>query len=201
MLPDPSPRRATTTPLDPNDQYIQKLIRYKAKKLVGKTGLKRLDVDDIAQDIWLDLIQRLPGFDPSRSQQRTFVTRLVDHKISNILRDQRAQKRDICRCHSLNVPLGVGHEVDGTALLASDTHDRRTGCVHRSGEEQAYLAEDVSSIVATMPENLQELTGRLKQGESQSAIARELGIPRTTLQELVYRIRRRFEDVGLRDYL
>jgi DNA-binding NarL/FixJ family response regulator len=55
--------------------------------------------------------------------------------------------------------------------------------------------------MAEMPESLQELCGLLKQGESQSAIARELSVPRTTLQEYVRRIRRRFEDAGLRDYL
>lgn len=201
MPSDLPPCPATKPSLDPNDQYLQRLVRRKARKLVGKTGLIKSDTDDLVQDIWLDVAQRLPGFDPSRSQLRTFVTRLVDHKLSNILRDRRAQRRDSHRCHSLNAPLGAGQEVDGATLLASDIHGRRTGCTCRTAEEQAYLANDVAGVLDKMPKNLQELCGRLKQGKSQSEIARELRVPRTTLQELIYRIRRRFEDANLRDYL
>jgi DNA-binding NarL/FixJ family response regulator len=85
--------------------------------------------------------------------------------------------------------------------LANDVHQGRTGCVRRPEVEQAYLAEDIAEVTAKLPESWQEMCRRLKQGESQSAIARQLGIPRTTLQESVRKILGRFENAGLRDYL
>jgi RNA polymerase sigma-70 factor, ECF subfamily len=192
---------ATKSSLDPNDPYLQQLVRCKAWKLVNKTGLNELDVDDVIQEVWLDLIQRLPGFDPRRSQQRTFISRLVDHGLSDILRHRRAKRRDSRHCQSLNVPVGDGQENDRTDLLANDAHHGRTGRIHHPDEDQAYLVEDVAQVMAKMPESLQVLCRRLMEGQSQSAIARQLGVPRTTLQESVRKILRRFEDAGLRDYL
>ena len=37
--------------------------------------------------------------------------------------------------------------------------------------------------------------------QSISAIAREIGVPRTTLNDTVRRLRQRFEAAGLRDYV
>ena len=158
------------------------------------------DLDDLVQDIWLDLVQRLPGFDPGRSQQRTFVSRLVDHKVSNILRDRRAKRRDSRRCQSLNTPLRDGEDIDHADLLAGDVHGGRTGCVRRSEQEQADLAADIADIMAQMPAEWRDLCRRL-QSQPLTAIAREVGIPRTTLQESIKKIRRHFEDAGLWDYM
>jgi RNA polymerase sigma-70 factor, ECF subfamily len=167
---------------------------------MGKLGLNKTDLDDMVQDIWLDLVQRLPGFDPRRSQHRTFLSRLVDHKVSNILRDRRAKRRDSRRCHSLNIPPMVGGDRDYAALLVDDVHSGRTGCFRRPDVEPADLAADIANIMAKMPAELRDLCRRL-QSQSLTAIAREVGIPRTTLQESIKKIRRYFEDAGMRDYL
>jgi RNA polymerase sigma-70 factor, ECF subfamily len=172
----------------------------KARKMVGKAGLNQSDLDDLVQDIWVDLVQRVPGFDPRRSQHRTFCSRLVDHKASNILRDRRAKRRDRRRCRSLNIPLIDGEYRDHADLLASDVHDSRTGCVRRSDEEQADLAADTANIMAKMPVELRDLCRRL-QSQPLTVIAREVGIPRTTLQESIKKIRRYFEDADLWDYV
>jgi RNA polymerase sigma-70 factor, ECF subfamily len=197
---DLPPRPATQSSLDPTDPYLQQLVRYKARKFVGKTGLNELDIDDVVQEVWLDLIQRLPGFDPRRSQQRTFISRLVDHELSDILRNRRAKRRDSRHCQSLDVPVGDGQDNDRTDLLATDVHGGRTGCVRRSDEHQADLAADIADIMAKMPAELRDLCQRL-QRQPLTAIAREVGVPRTTLQKSVRKILGRFENAGLRDYL
>ena len=127
-------------------------------------------------------------------------TRLVDHKLSNILRDRRADRRDCRRCQSLNTPVGESEDNSPTDLLASDVHHGRTGCVCRPDEEWKDLTEDVAHLMSQMPPHLRDLCRRL-QNQPLAVIARELGVPRTTLQESVRKIRRRFEDAGLRDYL
>jgi RNA polymerase sigma-70 factor, ECF subfamily len=191
---------ATELSLDPTDPYLRRLITCKVRKTIGKAGLTKSDLDDLAQDILLDIIQRLPSFDSRRSQHRTFFSRLVDHKLSNILRDRRTKRRDCSRCQSLNTPLVGNEDCDHADLLAADTHGVRTGCVRRTDEEQTDLAADIAQIVARMPPEVQDLCQRL-QSQPLAAIAREVGIPRTTLQQSVSKIRRRFEDAGLREYL
>ena len=118
-----------------------------------------------------------------------------------MLRDRKAQKRDRCRCGSLNTPLGGEDDGDVAGGLDTAIHSRRTGCYTRCQEEQASLAQDVTDVTARMPGDLQELARELRHQESLSAVARGLRIPRTTLQHDAQHIRRRFEDAGLRDYL
>lgn len=199
-MPFDPPSRAAQRPLDPNDPYFRRLVVCQARKLLGKAGLNESDIDDLVQDIWLDLVQRMPGFDPRRSQHQTFCSRLVDHKASNVLRDRRAKRRDSRRCRSLNIPLTDGEDRDHADLLASDVHSGRTGCVCRSDEEHADLATDIANIMAKMPAELRDLCQRL-QNQPLTAIAQEVGIPRTTLQESIKKIRRYFDDAGMQDYL
>jgi RNA polymerase sigma-70 factor, ECF subfamily len=199
-VPSDPPSRAAQPPLDPSDPYLRRLVVCQARKLLGKAGLNESDIDDLVQEIWSDLVQRLPGFDPRRSQHRTFCSRLVDHKASNVLRDRRAKRRDSRRCWSLNTPLMDGDDRDHADLLASDVHGGRTGCVRRSDAEQADLAADIANIMAKMPAELRDLCQRL-QNQPLTAIAQEVGIPRTTLQESTKKIRRYFEDAGMKDYV
>jgi RNA polymerase sigma-70 factor (ECF subfamily) len=70
----------------------------------------------------------------------------------------------------------------------------------RSPAELAQLAGDVADVLAKAPEELRDLAERLKT-QSVSEIARDTGVPRTTLYEAVRHLRRRFESAGLKEYL
>jgi transposase-like protein len=59
---------------------------------------------------------------------------------------------------------------------------------------------DLAEVIDSMPGELRDLAKRMKT-QSISAIAREIGVPRTTLNDAVRRLRQRFEQAGLRDYL
>jgi hypothetical protein len=59
---------------------------------------------------------------------------------------------------------------------------------------------DLADVVAHLPKELRDLAERLK-SRSLSETSRELGIPRSTLQRRVHRLRQYFEDAGLRIYL
>ncbi|MCX7428988.1 MAG: hypothetical protein NTW96_25600 [Planctomycetia bacterium] len=55
-------------------------------------------------------------------------------------------------------------------------------------------------MMVTLPDRLRDLAERLK-SQTISKIARDIGVPRTTLNESVRRLRQRFENGGLKDYL
>jgi hypothetical protein len=59
---------------------------------------------------------------------------------------------------------------------------------------------DITEVVTKLPDELRDLAERLKT-RSVSEIARDMGVPRTTLNESVRRLCRRFESAGLKDYL
>ena len=78
--------------------------------------------------------------------------------------------------------------------------DARLG-LHRRGEEElAQLRLDLATVIGTLPESWQNLL-ELRKTRTMQEVADEMGVPRTTLNHWMRRIRQRFEDAGLRDYL
>ena len=64
----------------------------------------------------------------------------------------------------------------------------------------AQLVLDTAEVIAGLTPELRELAERLK-ADSVSQVARDLGVPRTTLNGRIQELRRRFERARLRDYL
>ncbi len=51
------------------DPYAIRLIKYKARTLVGKAGFTASDREDLEQELILDLLHRLPRYDRNRAQR------------------------------------------------------------------------------------------------------------------------------------
>ena len=185
-----------------DDPFTRGIIRRKVKQLIGRAGFTSSDREDIEQELWLKLIKHLPAFDPKKGTRQAFVVTVVERYAANIFRNKRAEKRDHRRACSLNVTIEFTR--DGPTELAQTISDReldaRLGRDRRSDEERADLAMDLDNVIATLPEDWQTLL-ELRKTQTISEVAREMGVPRTTLNGRILRIRQRFEDAGLREYL
>ena len=185
------------------DPYAVRLIKYKARQLIGKAGFTASDRDDLEQELILDLLRRLPKFNPKRAQLNTFIARVVEHKIASLIEARKAGIRDYRRCpFSLNDRF---EDEEGRSVERVDTFDQedyllRTGAQSRPSDELSALTIDVAAVVKTLPPELRELCRRLK-AESVTEISRDTGVPRGTIYEGIKRLREIFEDAGLRDYL
>ena len=112
------------------DRDVVRIIKHKARTLVGSYGFVEDDRQDLEQDLTLDVLRRLAKFDPARAQLATFVSRLVDHRIANIIEERTAQKRDYRLCtRSLNEPVNEedGEPTELQELISQDDFLRRTG--------------------------------------------------------------------------
>ncbi len=186
------------------DGYARDVIRHKARQLIGKYGFTRDDFDDLQQEMMLDLLRRLGKYDPSKAGLSTFVARIVDRKVSTLIRHQRQEKRDYRRpvC-SLDAQV---EDQDGQArgldeVLSQDAFDDEVARHDRPQAERLDLRLDLSLVLDELPEDLRQLALRL-QTRTVAEIARELGVPRSTLYEKsIARLRKIFEDKGLREYL
>ena len=186
------------------DGYARAVIRHKARQLIGKYGFTRDDYDDLQQDMMLDLLRRLGKYDPSKAGLSTFVARVVDRKISNLIRHQRQEKRDyrqqVCPLDA-QVEDQDGHVRGLEDILSQDAYDAE---VERHGQpetERLDLRIDLKLVLDDLPDDLRELARRL-QTRTVAEIARELGVPRSTLYEKgIASLRKIFEDNGLREYL
>jgi len=184
--------------------YALELVHHKAWQLVGKAGYTQDDVDDIKQDLIVDLLERLPQFDPAKATYNTFVARLVERKISNLLRDRQAEMRDHRRevC-SLNEEIDTGEDepVQRLTTISQDDQDIRTGKYARPAEERAHLQLDMDSVLDGLTPELRQVAEML-QTKSVSQVARELGIPRRTFREKhLTQLREVFAAKGMDDYL
>ena len=185
------------------DPYAAGLIRFKARRLVRQAGFTASDREDIEQELILDLLRRLPKYNPKRAQLNTFIARVVEHRLASLIEAQKAGIRDYRRCRcSLNECF---EDADGRSVERVDTFDQedyllRTGAQSRPSEELNRLAIDVAAVLEGLPHELRNLCRRLK-AETVTEISRDTGVPRGTIYESIKKLREIFKDADLRNYL
>ena len=185
------------------DEFAIRLIKRKARHLIGTASFTRSDVEDIMSELTLDLLERLPQFDPNKAQRHTFIVRVVEHKIFNIVRhrtqEMRDQRREAC---SLNEQVhdGEGCTVERAATVSEEDHDRRWGIRDAAEGAEVDVRLDIAEAVARLPKDLGRVYELLK-NQSIAEAARQLGIPRTTLIHHVQKLCDFFSKAGLEVYL
>jgi RNA polymerase sigma-70 factor (ECF subfamily) len=185
------------------DGYAARLIRYKARRLVGVAGFVRDDVDDIEQELVIDVLARLGRYDLCRAKRETFISRIVDHHIATLIEARRAGVRDYRREEgSLDERLvgedgGIG---ESAQVTSSPAHTRKILGSARRDEEIGALRVDLEKLFAELPEDQRALCERLKTS-SVTEISEETGVPRGTVYEHIGKLRSRFEKAGLAVYL
>lgn len=184
------------------DRFTRGIIRRKINQLVGRAGFTSQDGDDLQQDLILRVLQSLPSFDSDQGHRNKFITAVVERHVANILRNKQAEKRDHRRISSLNVMVEIAKDkkAELAQTIGQRELDARLGRRRRSDHELAQLALDLADVIATMPESWQTLL-ELRKTQTMSEIASGMGVPRTTLNDWMRRIRQRFEKAGMRDYL
>ena len=183
--------------------YAATAIRCKARQLAGSSGFTRDEMEDIEQELRTDLLERLPKYDPAKASRNTFVTRLIDNKISRLVRHRSTACRDYRRVEcSVNdiVTDASGNKVERECTIDRDEAEMRAGKRRRPERDEVDLRHDVSLAVATLPAHLRQIADLLSK-QSPAATARTLGISPSTIYCEISKMRRIFEDAGLREYL
>jgi RNA polymerase sigma factor (sigma-70 family) len=162
------------------------LVRRKARKL-ARLGISG-DADDIAQELALRLVRKRSRFAASRGNPQAFLSVVVESEAVSFIRHERAQRRYAGSQRSLSAPITE----DGTSLadlvVSGDTDD------HRSSD----IRQDVATIVGQLSRRDRRLC-RLAMRFSVTEISRMTGLPRTTIQSRLQRLRKAF--LGLEDSL
>ncbi len=163
--------------------YAHRIIRFKAGQFAGKYGFTRDDYEDLCQEMVLDLLVRLPKYDPGKASLNTFVARIVDRKVANLIRFQRQEKRDHRReAFSLNDTIEDrdGHLIPREETVSQDAIDLLAGKSGSTASERSDVRLDVSLALSRLPPDLQRLA-KLLMTHSITDVARELRLPRGTL--------------------
>ncbi|MFO0839077.1 MAG: sigma factor [Phycisphaerae bacterium] len=176
--------------------YSSKLIHRKARFLARKLEFADVDRSDIEHDLLIDVLKRFPAFNPERAKATTFIARIVEHGIASLIRTRRAAKRDARKS------VGLPDKCDLTPDEVDDIKARcRRGIPVHDPIHQSDLQHDLETAISAMSPDLQVLCALLFIEAPISEISRLTGRPRTSLHSDIHRIRKHFDDAGLRDYL
>jgi RNA polymerase sigma-70 factor (ECF subfamily) len=176
-------------------------VRKKVRQIVGKAGLTNQDRDDLEQELTHRLLSRFRSFDPHKGSAGAFLKTVGSRIVANLLRDQRARKRDRRLTQSLHVlvPSEDKALIELAQTISQREQDARLRQRHRTDQELADLAQDLQDILARLPPRLNALAELLKE-KSLSAAARELGLSPTKAQLLLSLLRELLGRAGMQDY-
>lgn len=182
------------------DSFTEGFVRKSARRLAGKFGFSRDDREEIEQILYLKLAKHLPAADPDSPRWKAFVAVTVRRQISNLVRACLAEKR-----HRHVTSIHVVVDEDGLLDLASTIEDsergKHAGISRRDDIELTELRLDVAEALSALSdETLRAYCESLKQ-ESLSQAARDAGIPRTTMASRLGKVRKVFENKGLKNYI
>ena len=185
------------------DTYAVRIIRHKARRLIGKFGFTEFDIEDIEQELVLEVLRRLPKYNPKRAKLSTFIALVVEHKIATIIETRKAAMRDYRRCAgSLNDSL-EDDEGGSTELIEAFDQEAylfRTGKLSRPAAELRDLKIDLCKAIEKLPLELRELCRRLLTN-TVTEVSRDTGIARGTIYDMIKKICGALKEAGLGDYL
>ncbi len=166
------------------DPILASIIHRKAGRLGRRAVLLGDDFEDVLQDCRAFVLSKLHSYNPARPLA-PFVTTLVCRFLANRDRHRFAAKRDARRTRQRG-----DHDVPDPRIQGRRPH----------WQEDVDRRLDIAEAVRALEPELRELARRLSH-QSVAEIARETGVPRSTVQSRVRRIRERFERRDLADFL
>jgi len=197
-MPQDPVREALTT------EYVQKLLKIKAKQLRRRPEFRGVDQEELQQDLALHVLQKAHLFDPARGAVNTFIATVVETAAAMMCRARRRLKRGASlRPQSLEGTTLQGPDGDESslaeALRESDLRRRYGGDVV-SDFERALMAADVAHVLTGLVPDLRRVARLLMDGAREATISRRLGMSRRRVRKATDEIWRRLGEAGLGDF-
>ena len=184
------------------NEYARTLIRVKAGQLVRRPGFSRSDRPDIEQELRLYLLSRADQFDPQRAALNTFIARVIDSAVAMLVRDRERPTRNPAEEAELQsladlVPQPEGPPESLARLISHLDLERRTGWASLADADRFEIANDIASIMQSLPPELQAICESLLT-RNLCETAMELGLSRRHMEAAMLAIRAHFEKSGLK---
>lgn len=159
-----------------------------ARRLHRKLALPAADLDDLRQDLIIELICRLPGFDKRRGSIGAFANVVLRNQCSRIaIRHHRQRQAQGGTVLSLDAPVAGSAEPLGCLLAETD------GLVAWHGQDRCAAADvetrhDLARALADLPEDVRGLCAALGSCAVADLVGRN-GISRSALYRRLARLR------------
>lgn len=183
-------------------EYVTKRAEFKARQVVRRVPALG-EMEDVQQDLIEDVLRRLPKFDDDRASVKTFICRIINHKIADLLKRHEAACRgngDAKESLDDWVRDETGTWVRRAATFEESRSRAHLGVAPRSDHEQRELEVDLASVMASLPPEQRDVCTMLRT-KTPSEIARETGMSRSAIYKHIAAIRMAFNKAGLDHYL
>jgi RNA polymerase sigma-70 factor (ECF subfamily) len=177
-----TPAIATPYGVDP---YVLRQASMCASHLVRRGRFTVDDWDDLRQEMFLDLLQRLPRFRPERGDWHGFVRGIMRHRSAALASEQQK--------HSV---LFSGEAGDGGRGDDDNELDPLTDAPCQGSSAERELRLDVQRVLLRLPEHLRAVALLLRD-MSVAEICEHTGKSRSGINHSIRQIRAAFEEAGL----
>ena len=159
-----------------------------ARGLHRKLALPAADLDDLRQDLLVDLICRLPGFDKRRGSIGAFAGLVLRNRCARIaIRHHRRRRAQGGTVLSLDAPAAGSAEPLGCLLAETDGLAAWHG-QERCAAEDVETRHDLARALADLPEDVRGLCAALGTCAVADLVGRD-GLSRSALYRRVARLR------------
>ena len=181
----------TITGEEPTHSIIERKISFIADDLCRRhvAGLVASDREDIVQELWLALCTCGDKYDPTRGAVTTFCYQRLLSASNLLIRKRLADTRLV---HLRTIP--VYTDKDEAVKYKALTED---ALGTEQDDKTPYRKSELVAFVERQPEPLRSFLSRYMEGdiESLAAMAREVGIPKTSfVRTYLEPCRRRFAE-------
>ncbi len=186
-----------------DDSFVRSIIQRKVGRLIAKSDFTQQDRGDLVQEVYVRATKSLRLYDPTVGHLYPYVCTVVQRHLANVVRDRLVAKRSTAGRVSLSKMIrdDQGGQVEMSQLLHEQDQDRRLARERQLNEQELNdLRMDLASFIESLPSKFQDVLRR-RQTHSITEISRDLGVPRTTLNDWMLQIRKLFEEAGFDRYL
>ncbi|GAB0057950.1 hypothetical protein SIID45300_02284 [Candidatus Magnetaquicoccaceae bacterium FCR-1] len=168
------------------DTNAIRVIRFKARQLSRLPGFSSSEIEDLEQEMVIDVLRRMPNFDPERAGLPTFISRIIGHCAATLVTRNRVDSLEgkMTRFSLDELETGIASEMTGT----------------HSGMDHIHLAIDIGRLLCRLPNEHRRICQLLVLLDK-PAIPQRLGMGRTTFYRRLGEIRSHFREAGMQNAL
>ena len=132
---------------------VVRIARSAARRVIGKYGLTESDLPDLEQELVTAGLKAIERFDPEKSRESTFIARVIESKVLDLIKQRQTECRDWRKCRD---------SLNQTVTLPDIGVIEKIETLESEQNSDPLLILDVILILERLPPDLLELCQVLK---------------------------------------
>ena len=187
------------------NDFAMRTARIKAEQLHRRPEFSDCDAEDIGQELLMYLIQKADSYDPARAKLNTFINRVINSGVRELLRSKKRHKRhpigDGVQMQSFETPVDTVDETFATlgGEICEEDQGRRMQSSHSDPFDAIDEADALEVAMQKMPTELRQVCEHLR-CHSMSSTMEKFGLPRRRFNAMRVEIAEHLKKYGVTNF-